>query len=154
MTDLRTSVGEALKTRLETITTANGYDLTVKKVWFDDIPLGLGLSPEDLPALLLLDDGASFTHEHQLVNVQLAIRVQIVESEEAPDNRLNAIIRAIGKAVWANSAVAEVQDQFRFHPKVYQVAMESDETDLHVIDGNRIATTRMIVHYRTRPYDL
>lgn len=155
MTSIRSEVGLGLKARLETITTANLYPIGVKKVFYDKIPLGLELLPEDLPALFLLDDGASMQHLHGLIEVARAFRVQIVDNEDATDDRMNELIRLVSKAIWANSPTAQVQDAFRsIHERIYQVEMDADETDLHMIEGNRIASVQMIVHYRTRPYDL
>lgn len=155
MASLRSAIGLAIKGRLESITEANGYPIGVKKVFYDRIPLGLELAPEEMPALFLLDDGAAMNHEHGLVNVVRAWRVQIVDGETADDDRMNELIRLVAKALWANSPSAQVQDQFRsMHPAVYQMAMTEDETDLHMIEGNRIASAQFLVHYRTRPYDL
>lgn len=154
MPSLRSEIFTAFATRLQSITAANGYPIPIKRVFFDKIPLGLELTPEDLPALFALDDGATMEHQHQIVDVALALRVQIVDAEEQSDDRMNELLREVAKALWANSPTAQVQDQFRIHSRVYQMEMDSDETDLHMIDGNRIATTRLIVHYRTRPYDL
>lgn len=151
---LRTDIKQAFYDRLAAVTTANGWPIQIASIFADKIPLGLELTPEDLPAVFILDDGATFSHLHGVVDVALALRVQIVETEEQPDSRMDALLRTVAKAIWANSPSAEVMDGFRFHSRVYQVEMDSDETDLHMIDGNRIATTRMIVHYRTRPYDL
>lgn len=151
---LRSEVALAFSARVATVSTANGYPVQINRVFFDKIPLGLELTPEDMPAIFVLDDGAQFTHLHGVVEVALSLRLQVIDVEEASDARMNDLLRNIAKAIWANSPTAEVQDQFRIHPRVYQMEMDSDETDLHMIDGNRIATTRMIVHYRTRPYDL
>lgn len=155
MSSVRSQVGLALRTRLASITAANSYPIEIKQVYYDKIPLGLELTPEDLPALFLLDDGADTKHLHGVIEVARQFRVQIVDQEDSTDDRMNELIRLVAKAVWANSATAEVQDQFRsIHERIYQVEMVGDETDLHMIEGNRIASTQMIVHYRTRPYDL
>ncbi len=151
---IRNEVGQALTDRLKTIKTANGYPFDVKQVYYDTIPMGLELTPEDMPALFLMDDGATIEHLHQSLEIARAFRVQIVHTAEASDDTMNTLIRLIAKAVWANHPTAQVQDAFRFHERVYWVQMDSDETDLHMIESNRIATARMIVHYRTRPYDL
>lgn len=151
---IREDVGNALKVRLESITSGNGYPISVRAVYYDKIPMGLELGPEDMPALFLLDDGATIEHLHQALEISRAFRVQIVDQEAATDGDLNTMIRLIAKAVWANHPNAAIQDAYRFHERVYWVQMDSDETDLHMIEGNRIATVRMIVHYRTRPYDL
>lgn len=154
MSSIRSAVGLALKARVETITTANGYPVGFARVFYDKIPLGLELTPEDMPALFVLDDGAAHQHLHGVIEVARAFRFQIIDKEESSDERMNLLIRLVAKAIWANSPSAQVQDAFRFHERVYQVESESDETDLHMIEGNRIASARIIVHYRTRPYDL
>lgn len=154
MTAVRSEILNALKTRLESITQTAGYDVTIKTVYHDKIPVGLELAPEDLPVLFLLDDGSTPEHEHEVVKIALNIRIQIVDVEEASDARIHDLHRAIGKAVWANHPVLQTNSNFRFHPKVVQIEMGVDETDLNMIEGNRIATSRMIVHYRTKPYDL
>lgn len=154
MSSIRSEVGLALKARLSKVTTANGYTSNIKKVYYDKIPMGLELESSDLPAFFLLDDGAGMAHLHGLVDVSRVFRVQVVDREDASDDTMNEHLRNIGKVIWADSPTAEVQDQYRFHERVYQVEMDADDTDLHMIEGNRIASVQMIVHYRTRPYDL
>jgi hypothetical protein len=151
---LRSAIGLALKARLESITTANGYPAEAKTVWYDKIPMGLELEAHQMPALFLLDEGADIQHVQQQVDIARSFRVQIIAEDTATDEDLEEVVRLVAKAVWANHPTATVDDQYRFHPRVYQVSMASDETDLHMIDANRIATVRMIVHYRTKPYDL
>lgn len=152
---LRSEIGEAVRDRLLTVTAAGGWPLPVASVFYDKIPLGLELDVHQMPAVLVMDEGASYRHEHSALNVSLAFRLHLVLAEGSTDDQVNLLIREIGKAVWANSPTAETMDGFRLlHPRVYQVEMERDETDLNMIEANRIATVQMIVHYRTRPYDL
>jgi len=154
MSSIRSDVGIALKTRLETIKTANGYPVGFAHVFYDEIPLSLELSPEDLPAVFLLDEGGAYAHEHQVLNVTRSWRLQLIHGEEATDEQMNELIRMISKAIFANHPTANVQDAFRFHERVYQVSLETDETDLRMIEGNRIATVNLLTYYRTRPQDL
>lgn len=155
MASVRSAIGQAVKARIQTISAVNGWGLPVKGVYYDKIPMGLELGPEDLPAIFVLDAGADITHEHHLVQVELAFRLQLVDIDEATDDRINEMIRQIAKAFYADSPTAERTDAFRsLHPKVWQLTMVRDETDLHMIDANRIATMTLIVHYRTSPYDL
>lgn len=155
MASKRSAIGQALRTRLKTILTTGGWPLSVKEVYYDKIPMGLELAPEELPAFFLLDDGAVYTHEHQAMVIAHKYRLQIVDTDEQPDDRMNELIRLAAKAIYADSPTAERTDAFRaLHPAVFDFWLDEDETDLHMIDGNRIATLRMIVHYRSRPYDL
>lgn len=147
-------IGLALKARLETITAINGYAVPLKTVYYDKIPIGLELGDGQLPVAFVLDDGAVYDHQHQQLTVQRTFRIQLVNVESATDATMLAMIREVAKAIYANSATAEVQGAFRFHERIVWVELLDDDGDLHMIEANRIAALRMIVHYRTRPYDL
>jgi hypothetical protein len=152
-TSLRSDIGKAVKARLETVKSSNGYPIDLKAVYYDDIPMGMELAPEQLPAVLLLDDGQNHKHLHGAIEVQWSLRIQIFDVETSTDERMNLILRNIAKGLWANSPTATVMDQFRsIHPSIYQLESLGDETDLHMIEGNRVATARVIVHYRTKPF--
>lgn len=151
----RDRILQAICDRLKTMTAANFYELDVKRVFYDQIPLGMQLEAHEMPAVLMLDAGAEYQHEHQKLNVALKVRLHLILEEGSTDKSVNFFIRQIGKAVWANHPAAEVTDQFRsIDPRIYQIVWDLDETDLNMIPANRIATAQMIVHYRTAPYDL
>lgn len=151
----RAAIGIAVRDRLKTVTMANGYPVDVRAVYYDDIPMGLELTPEQLPAVFLLDDGAVYGHQHGEVAVAVNYRLQVVDGDKSTDEAMHTIIRCLAKALYADSPAAAVVDRFRaLHPGVYQLDLAADETDLHLIEANRIAALRVIVHYRTKPYDL
>jgi len=150
---IRAQVGVALADRLASITTANGYQYTVKSVFQDKMPMGLDLEEKDLPAILIIDEGGIPEHIQQVVHWARSYRLQIVDGE-VPDTKLAELMRAIGKAVFANHPTADLTSEFRFHERVYQVEFGPDETDLFMIEANRIATMQLVVHYRTKPFDL
>ncbi len=154
MASKRAAIQDALVGRLESITAANGYDVTVQQVYADKIPMGLELEDFNMPAVFVLDEGAAYEHDFKMMKVARSFRLQLVMREDATDSDVGDVLRAIAKSIWANHATAEVMDAFRFHELVYWVEMTEDETDLHMIESNRIATAKMIVHYRTKPYDL
>jgi hypothetical protein len=150
---IRAQIGVALADRLATIQTANGYDHTIKSIFQDKIPQGIDLEEKDLPAILILDEGGIPTHKQQDIEYARSYRLQIVDSE-VPDTKLAELMRAVNKAIFANHPTANITSEFRFHPRVYQVELGVDETDLFMIEANRIATFQIVVHYRTKPYDL
>jgi hypothetical protein len=154
MPSLQADIAQALATRLASITEANGYDCDVKNVWADDMPLGLEMQPHDLPAIFVIDEGAQLSQDHGTLDVQRTFRLQLVHSR-VPDSVMAEVVRAVAKAVFANSPTAQVQTEFRsIHPRVYQVRLIDAETDLNLLEANRIASLRLVVHYRTKPFDL
>jgi len=51
---VKTQIQTDLKARLQTITEANGYPLTVYNVFNDAIPLAMDLQEFEVPAILIL----------------------------------------------------------------------------------------------------
>lgn len=155
MTNKRTTIGKAIRDRLATITTANGYDVGIKKVFFDAIPMGLELKVTDLPAIFMLDEGAPYAHEQGCLNVAMSLRLQIWHDGKRTDEQMHDHIRAVAKAIYADHPTANRLDAWRtFHPSMVWVELVGDEGDLHMIEANRVATLNLIVHYRTTPIDL
>lgn len=155
MSNKRTTIGKAIRDRLATVTTANGYASNIKKVFFDAIPMGLELKVTDLPCVMMLDEGAPYNHEHGKLDVAMSLRLQVWDKGDRTDEQLHDHLRAIAKAIYANSPTANVLDAWRsFHPSLTWVELVGDEGDLHMIEANRVATLNLIVHYRTTPIDL
>lgn len=156
MSSVSADVLAAVATRLQTIVVVpNGYPDPFKAVYFDKIPMGLELTPEQLPTAFLLQDGAPYQHQHSVMNVSRNIRVQVVHKDEATDTEMSILLNNVARAIYANSPTIEREGEFRsIHPKITWIELDSDDTDLHMIDGNRIAGLRLIVHYRCRPYEI
>ena len=91
----------ALKALIETISTGNGYTLNVNHVdrqWkqIDD------LSANQLPAVLILDDGPEEIDENSDDSADVTFQVSLVayvEDHESPSTALNEIDVAIKKAI-------------------------------------------------------
>lgn len=151
---VRAQVGQSLADRLATIKTVAGWPREVVNVWYNDLPLGLELMDHDLPAIFVLDDGAPYQHKQQVVDVSRNFRLQFVMPKGTTDEVMDELIRDAVKAIFADSPTADVLSEFRMHPRIYQVTLSGDDVDHHVIEANRIASLRLIVHYRTKPTDL
>lgn len=155
MSNKRTTIAKAIRDRLATITTAAGYPATIKRVFFDDIPMGLELKGTDMPAIFMLDEGAPYIHEQGCLNVAMSLRLQVWDTGKKTDEQMHDYLRAIAKAIYADSPSANRLDAWRtFHPAMTWVELVGDEGDLHMIEANRVATLNLIVHYRTTPIDL
>jgi len=152
VTSKRHEIQAALVTRLQSITTANGYPVEIAKVVCDAIPMGLDLQAHDLPAIFVLDEGAENQHEMQVLDVAWGFRLQLIETS-ADDERVSLIIRSVLKALYADSSSAQRTDAFRFHPSVTWVELLDVDSDLHMIEANRMAAITLIVHYRTTAWD-
>ncbi len=154
MASPRKEILQAIAARLATITTANGYALTVQKVYFDKIPMGIQLNNYQVPAIFLLDGPDSLELELSCVKGNWDFRLQLWHNQVGDADMID-FVRAVYKAIYANSPTALVTDQFRsLHQKVYEFIPLSINPDLHMIDANRVTELSFLVRYRTKTFDM
>lgn len=148
----------AIGDRLRTVTAANGYSTDVKNVYADKIPMGIKLSPIELPAIFLLDGPDTPILEHQVYRGSWDIRLQLWDiggSEGVGDVSMLEFVRNVYKAIYADSAVAQRHDAFRaLHKAVHEFIPQGISPDLNMIDANRVIELSFNVQYRTRLWDL
>lgn len=148
------AIQEALKTRLETITSANGYTTSVSNVYSDEIPMGLDLDESEMPAIFLIGMGCPFRRETQWYFGDWKFELQLVHDVE-PDSTMLQFIRDVAKAIFADSPTAQRKDGFRsLHPAVYDVELHEKISDLNMIEANRIYIMELIVRFQTEIHDL
>lgn len=151
---VRGQILEAVKARLETITLANGYLTGVQKVYFDKIPMGLDLAAYHLPAIFLIDGPDSLEFEHACVKGNWDLRLQLWHNEVGDIDMIH-FVRDVLKALYADSAVATVNDKFRsLHPSIVELIPATISPDLHMIDANRVSELTFIVRYRTKLFSM
>lgn len=144
----------AFATRLAKITPANGYTTAVKKVYYDDIPMGLDLQEYELPAILLLDRDDAPTLEHNKLKGEWQLQCQLWHMPN-PDSVMLTFVREVYKAIFADSPTAPVVGAFRsLHEKLTEVVPLSIASDLNMIEANRIYQVSFLVRYRTELYNL
>lgn len=152
---VRAQICQGVADRLETVKTSNGYTTNIRRILYDDVELGMDLKVQHMPAIIVLDEGVSWNHQLSSLDGQQSLRLQLVLAEGSKDEDIHEMIRDVAKALFANSPTSERVDGFRtIHPKIKWIQLTDDITDLHMIRANRIATLRLLVHYRTKPWDL
>lgn len=151
---LKSKILHGLADRLATITTDNGYSLTVKNVYHDLIPLGLDIAAHKVPAILLLDNDDIVQHEFQALNNAWSIDLQLIHGK-VDDKTMLDYVRQVGKCIWANSATIPTTDGFRgINPSITWIELRRIQGDLHMIEANRFAIIEIVVHYRTKTFEL
>lgn len=146
---------QAIKTRLQTITQANGYSTDVVQVYADKIPMGIQLQAHEVPCIFVLDGPDDYTGKHDCMNVDWNVRMQLWHAGDLPDSTMIEFARNVLKAIYANHPSANVIDAFRaLHPKVYEVVPLQNSPDLNMIEANRVTELSFIFRYRTSVNDL
>lgn len=149
----RQAIQDALKARLETITTANGYEVNVVRVYADDIPMAFNLELHEMPAIFILDDSDDTRHQQKQLNMSWLFRIQTIQPKLA-DSEVRKFQRAVAKAIWANHPTNETEQMFRMHPSITWVELGTISSDLNMLEANRVSEMEIIVHHRQRLFDL
>ncbi len=145
----------ALAERLGTITAANGYSTNVNKVYYDKIPMGIRLASYKLPAIFLLERLDPITNQHKQLQGATEYDLQLWHNDGVGDVEMDTFVGDVFKAIYADSATAQREDQFRsLHPKLVIVRPISIAGDLNMIDANRIYEVSFSVEYRCKFYEL
>jgi len=155
MSDIRSAIISGIAARLATITTANGYAMTVRQIFSDGkIPMGLSLDETEVPAILVLDGPDDPRMQHQRLYGSWEIALQLIHVDVA-DSVMHQFCGQVYKAIFADSPTAERNDGFRsIHPSIYQVDPLPIVPDLHMIDGNRIYECAFAVNYTARLFNI
>lgn len=140
--------------RLSTIKAANGYATDVKKVYSDEIPMGVSLNDYELPAIFLLDAPDKPGTEFKVFKGEWIWALQLWHSK-VPDSTMLTFVRDVYKAIFADSPVAQREDAFRsIHPKLVEIVPLSIVPDLNMIEANRVYEVSFLVRYRTELWNL
>jgi len=144
---------ENLVTRLQSITEANGYGVTVREIYADDIPMAIDLERFNLPAILVLDSEDRLIREHQILRGRWQIELQLVADEEN-DSYMNKFVRAVMKSIFANNPTAQKNDAFKaLSCNVFDMECSAVIPDLNMIEANRLYQMIFLVHYHARNYN-
>jgi hypothetical protein len=156
---VRELIQEGLVTRLRSITAANGYDTDVISVFSDDVPMGLQLDEFQLPAIIVVGGDDKLQRSHQCVKGEWKMEIQLFH-KLVPDSTMNRFVRDVAKAIFANSPTAQRNEAWRgpqpagFHESVYEVWLDTIDSDLGMIEANRFYIVHFVIRYETRPHNL
>jgi hypothetical protein len=152
---LKFDILKAVADRLETIKTANAYPVEFKKVYYDQIPMGINLSSYQLPVIFLIDGNDNLKLEMSCVEGSWDLRVVVWSEEKDTDEDMMNYARAIFKCIYANSPTAEISTAFRaLHPSLVEMQPVAINPDLNMIKANRAIEVMFNVRYRTKLYAL
>lgn len=144
----------ALRDRLTTITTANGYATNVQNVFFDKIPMGLNLQQHELPAIILIQGVDNQRTEIGCVIGDWEIELQLWHCEGVSDCEMNDFERDVYKAIYANSATKKTSQAYKIHPSLVDISPSRVVPDLNMIDSNRVSMLFFNLEYRTPLYNM
>jgi hypothetical protein len=156
MADAREAlIMQSLVTRLRTITTANGYNTNVQKVFGDEIPMGISLEEYELPAIFVINMKSNYQYQQSCVIVKTIYELQLIHNATVGDSIMSNFKRDIARAIHADSPAVKRTDAFReFEGKPTSARMVDNEPDLYMIDANRIYCFQWEFEYHAHATDL
>ena len=151
---------EGFIAKLQKITSANGYDTNVNKVYADEIPMGLDLDEQELPAIFVIGIDDKFTHKNGWKYCEWLIELQLVHNR-VDDATMHRFVRDVARVLYYdNSLGSGVPNSWRgpqplgIHESVYLIEDLNIEEDLNLIEANRCFVYNWVIKYQTRPGDL
>lgn len=151
---VRNDIETGLAQRLRTLTAANGYTTNVAKVFAEEIPMGMDLDDFELPGILVIPSGEKHEMEHQQLVAQWEFEIQLIHGDVS-DSVMHQFVRDVYKCIWANSATADTnRPAFKWQKNITHVLPGSIETDLNMIESNRLWIVTIVVHYRSKLTDI
>lgn len=151
---VKTDIQTALKARLETITSANGYPLTVYNVYNDALPLAMDLQTFEVPAILILNGKDTPKHEHQWIEGRWLVHLQLIHKKAASDEEMEIFSNSVFRAIYANSPTVRRNGEFRKLGKSTQWQIVLMDPDVNMIDVNRMTELVFEVQYHCHPTEI
>lgn len=152
---VRGEIVEALAARLASIKASNGYATDVQEVYYDQIPMGIRLPSYKLPAIFLLERADALVTEHKVLKGDVTYDLQLWHNDEIGDVTMTNFVGDVFRAIYANSATAQREDAFReLHANLVRVVPVAIESDLNMIEANRVYGVTFTVEYRCKLYQV
>lgn len=157
---IRGEIIDNLAARLENITTANGYSTNVVKVHHDIVPMSLELDESEVPAIFVMEGPDDVRQQHGCILGQWEVDLALVHLGEKTNNDMNRFVRDVYKCIFANSATAEVVHAVKgdppngIHKAITHISPLPIIPDLNMIEANRYYELSILIHYRTKPYNM
>lgn len=128
----------ALKTRLESITVANGYGRTVKKVRLSKSGMDLDIPTQDCPLIEIYQENAnveSGASAHILVTY--TILLLLIDKKDQTDEQMEDFQAEVRAAIYGNSPTASGNSGITLGGKAVKCQWMATDYDLNLIEANR-----------------
>jgi len=128
----------ALKERLESITVANGYGRTIKKVRLSRSGMDLDIPPQDCPLIEIFQDSAevaSGASAHMMVTY--TIFLLLIDRKDQTDLGMEDFQADVRAAIYGDSPNAGGNSGITLGGKAVKCQWMGSDYDLNLIEANR-----------------
>lgn len=128
----------ALKSRLESITTTNGYGRTIKKVRLSKSGMDLDIPPQDCPLIEIYQESAkvdSGASAHMLVTY--TILLLLIDKKDQTDEEMENFQADVRAAIYGDSPSASGNSGITLGGKAVKCQWMGSDYDLNLIEANR-----------------
>lgn len=158
MTYKQNDILQAIKTRLETIKTVNGYPINVTKVNSGKGLLTLNLNKDQLPLIDIVNGGLEIEQNYigQTIKVRMPITLRLVMKKEAVDQDLIEFQSCVLRAIFNNNFNPQLgeKDAMKLNGLVSHMLLEAIHPDYNMIEANRMHDININVFFSINIIDL
>jgi hypothetical protein len=143
----------ALKTRLETIQTSAGYDVSIKQVRVNESFPTLSAPAMDLPAIEIHDDFEEYQHQASSSYIALTnVLLYLVAEKSSSDASMQDFMSSVRKALFGASANASGNTGVTLGGTVIDLELVGAASDMNMIESNRVYIMRIRLRSHRRTY--
>lgn len=160
--NIQNEILQTLKTRLETITIANAYPITIKKVNTGKGVLTMKLDPSQLPFVDIVNGGLETDKAYmgQINKFRMPITLRLVLKKEATDADLIQFQSCVLRAVFNNSydVINGQKDGMKLNngtqDLISYIELEAIHPDYNLIEANRMTDINLNLYFSSKIIDL
>lgn len=129
---------QALKTRLETIRTANGYGRTVKTVRLTKSGMDLDIPSQDCPIIEIYQDSASVESGASAhIMVTYSILLVLIDAKDQTDEGMEDFMADVRVAIYGGGPLAFGNTGITLDGNAVKCQWMGTDYDLNMIEANR-----------------
>ena len=148
----------AIKTRLETISVANGYPINVRKINSGKGLITLNLDKNLLPLIDIVNGGLEIEQNYigQAIKVRMPVTLRLVMKKEATDSDIIEFQSCTLRAIFNNNFNPQLgeKDAMKLGGLVSHMLLDSIHPDYNLIDANRMLDININVFFSINIIDL
>lgn len=145
----------ALRARLETITIANGYGRTVKKVRGSKSAMDFDVPPSDCPLIEIVQEAAEVDHAGSAsIMVDYTFFLLLVDKKDASDEQMEDFQQDVRFAIYGDSPSASGNSGITLGGVVVSCKWRSTKYDLNLVEANRRCVMEWTIRSSQSTYKL
>ena len=143
----------AVQARLQQITTANGYPITIKDVMIGKGQLTLNLPQEKCPSIEIIQGPENYEHQNSNIVITNAFVLRLIDKKTKTDIEMEDFKSCVIRALFGNAYAGTGNSALNYAGKIIAPRVVRCESDYNMVDANRIYALLLETERITQAYN-